>query len=80
MPQESVMGPWYRGDRGQIIKRGKEGQVEDDTRLLVVERRREHVREEKVPIMANACEAQEPLRDHSVIEQLPLMYVHEALV
>lgn len=78
MPQESVTGPWYRGDRGQIIKRGKEGQVEDDTRLLVVERRREHVREEKVPIMANASEAQEPLRDHSVMEHF--MYVHKALV
>ena len=67
MPQESVTGPWYRGDRGQKIKREKEGQVEDDTRLLVVERSREDVTEEKVSIMANACEAQEPLRDHSVM-------------
>lgn len=80
MPQESVTGPWHKGERGQIVKGGKGRQAENYYRMLGVERRREDVREEKVPIMADTHEAQEPLRDHDVMEWLPFMYVHKALV
>lgn len=75
VPQGCVTGLWHRGDRGKIVKRGRGGQVEDYIRVLGAERRREVTREEKVPIRTDTDEAQEPLRDHSMMEWLPFTYM-----
>lgn len=53
--------------------------MEDYTEVSEIGRR-EDPRKKKVPITAEICEAQVPLKNLGVIEWPLFMYVHEALV